>query len=190
MRVAAGDARRAVSSTIPRRIDESAGCSACRVCPVNYDTLRGSRWCNQRMQRNGKFRNVVAHAVIIENGEFVQSLLVGGMIISTTVTAAVLALRKVSPVVCPVCNGDGGQPCVSCSGTGLNSSSSSVSGSGNTIASMNVYGFDVENSLNPQKGANINGSRSRKKDRECKRCLGSGTKLCKTCDGTGFVSRL
>ena len=83
------------------------------------------------------------------------------------------------PKVCPVCRGSGGETCVPCNGTGVDASKPQLEPV-RTVAPP-VRGRDAELGVYGVIGRNPN---------ECKCCLGSGMKLCKTCGGTGFVSRM
>ena len=122
----------------------------------------------------------------------VQSALVGGFIVATTVTAFVASLRPTEPIPCPVCNGKGGEPCVACCGTGKNNEraqpSAATGGDQNPLGVRTAYGFE-DVSQDVARGQRAMGVVGRN-PRECRSCLGVGTKLCKACEGTGYVRRM
>ena len=124
--------------------------------------------------------------------------------ISTTLTAMLSSLKSSTPVICPVCGGTGGTTCIDCNGSGANNSSfnssSSDSDSNGALSRSVSYNFndgdnDMSNTNSKRKGRGAGESRTAlgivgRNPRECGRCLGVGVRLCKACEGTGYVKRM
>lgn len=119
----------------------------------------------------------------VAGGDAIQGVLVGSMIVGTTVTALVSSMRETKPVICPVCKGKGSAVCFTCCGDGLKRDEPTTSGTSGSFS----YGFDDSVKRDGERPpAGLVG----RNPRECRSCLGVGRKLCKSCAGTGYIRGL
>lgn len=132
----------------------------------------------------------------IDNGDAVQNILVGGVMIATTLTAVYSSLKNSTPVICPVCNGTGGTTCIDCNGTGARAfggDGGAGNSSSNLPASSVSYGFEDDNRNKKNRAAGESRTMMGivgRNPRECRTCLGVGMRLCKACEGTGYIKRM
>ncbi|KAG1665286.1 hypothetical protein FOA52_015863 [Chlamydomonas sp. UWO 241] len=100
----------------------------------------------------------------------VQDVLVGGTVL-TVIAAALAGGLKKDPVVCDLCQGNGGTRCFVCAGEGKNLISRDELLAGEGEAPKRSKG------MGPAGG----------NPRDCKVCRGAGLIGCSKCKGSGYV---